>query len=73
MQTQIDDVYTKTEVDALSTNPLATTYTTSLTFQDVAGHGVNALQIKAGTSGTQTIDSNDNSLMDLDNTHDFIW
>ena len=68
MQTQIDDVYTKTEVDTLLTNPLATTYTTSLTFQDVAGTGVNTLQIKGGTSGIQVIDLNNNSLMDLDNT-----
>ena len=57
MQTQIDDVYTKTEVDTLLTNPLATTYTTSLTFQDVAGTGVNTLQIKGETSGIQIIDS----------------
>ena len=64
MQTQIDDVYTKTEVDTLLTNPLATTYTTSLTFQDVAGTGANTLQIQGGTSETQILDLNDNSLMD---------
>ena len=50
------------------TNPLATTYTTSLTFQDVAGTGVNTLQIKGGTSGIQVTDLNNSSLMDLDNT-----
>ena len=45
-----------------------TTYTSSLTFQDVNNLSLNTLQIKGGTSGIQIIDSNSNSLMDLDNT-----
>ena len=44
------------------------TYTSSLTFEDVNNVSVNTLQIKGGTSGIQMIDSNNNSLMDLDNT-----
>ena len=46
--------YKNTEVDTLMTNPHETTYTTSLTFQDVAGTGVNTLQIKGGTSVART-------------------
>ena len=45
-----------------------TTYTSSLTFQDVNNLSLNTLQIKGGSSGIQIIDSNSNSLMDLDNT-----
>ena len=44
------------------------TYTSSLTFQDVDNLSLNTLQIKGGSSGIQIIDSNSNSLMDLDNT-----
>ena len=45
-----------------------TTYTSSLTFQGVNNISLNTLQIKRGSSGIQIIDSNSNSLMDLDNT-----
>ena len=45
-----------------------TTYTSSLTFQDVNNLSLDTLQIKGGTSGIQVIDLNNNSLMDLDNT-----
>ena len=45
-----------------------TTYTSSLTFEDVNNLSIDTLQIKGGTSGIQVIDFNNNSLMDLDNT-----
>ena len=35
---------------------------------DASGTGVNTLQIKGGSRGTQIIDSNSNSLMDLCST-----
>ena len=44
-----------------------TTYTSSLTFQDVNNLSLNTLQIKGGTSGIEIVDFNNNSLMDLDN------
>ena len=44
------------------------TFTSSLRFFDASATGVNTLQIKGGSSGIQIIDSNSNSLMDLDNT-----
>ena len=46
-----------------------TTYTSSLTFEDVNNLSLDTLQIKGGTSGVQIIDFNNNSLMDLDNPH----
>ena len=45
-----------------------TTYTSSLTFEDVNNFSLDTLQIKGGTSGIQVIDFNNNSIMDLDNT-----
>ena len=44
-----------------------TTYTSSLTFEDVNNLSLDTLQIKGGTSGIQVIDFNNNSLTDLDN------
>ena len=45
-----------------------TTYTSSLTFEDVNNLSLDTLEIKVGTSGIQITDFNNNSLMDLDNT-----
>ena len=41
-----------------------TTYTSSLTFEDVNNLSLDTLQIKGGTSGIQVIDFNNKSLMD---------